>query len=74
MDTGERLVCISEKKKTADHLVSIPNPPPGISKWIGKHSKIGGLAQPFAGLINFRGAPSLSRFVRQGGGFDFLCQ
>jgi len=34
----------------------------------------GGLAQPFASLINFRGAPPLSRFVRQGGGLDFLCQ
>ncbi len=32
----------------------------------------GGLARPFASPINFRGALPLSRFLRQGGGLDFL--
>ena len=37
------------------------------------HSESWG-APPFASPINFWGAPPLSRFVRQGGGFDFLYQ
>ena len=35
---------------------------------------IGGLARPFAQSNLAEGAPPLSRFVRQGGGFDFLSQ